>query len=86
MSKSPMGPRPEGTDTIPWYHAPAPQLQLERVPAVEALCRVTEGAKPSSVWELVGLKGARSLGLQVAPISEPGAATLKAVVPSDTGP
>lgn len=58
----------DGVNPIPWSHTVAADLDLERVTAVEALCRVTLGAKPSSEWELTGLKGARSLGLSRGPI------------------
>jgi hypothetical protein len=52
---------------MPWLRAKAPPLTLSAVTALEALCRVTDGANPDSVWELAGMSGARSLGLLRGP-------------------
>lgn len=57
----------DGADPMPWLRAKAPPLTLSAVTALEALCRVTAGANPDSVWELAGMSGARSLGLLRGP-------------------
>ena len=60
-------PVKEGEDPMPWLSAQAPALELKGIPALEALCRITEGARPDSVWELAGYKDSRGLGIQRGP-------------------
>jgi hypothetical protein len=60
-------PARDGVDPMPWLSAKAVPLTLSAVTALEALCRVTAGANPDSVWELAGMRGARSLGLLCGP-------------------
>ncbi len=53
----------DGEDPCPWLRAKAPSLDLHEVPAMTALCRITAGARPASVWELAGYRDGRHLGL-----------------------
>ena len=67
-----LGPPPKpGVDPTPWRSAPAPALDLKNVPAIEALCQITEHAHPPSVWELAGYHGQRGLGLDRIPATQP---------------
>ncbi len=61
-------PNKEDVNPIPWDHTLAADLNLDRVPAMEALCRMTLGSRPCSEWELTGLKNARILGLSRGPV------------------
>ena len=54
-------PVKEGEDPMPWLRAQAPDLELKGIPALEALCRITEGARPDSVWNWPATKTAAVL-------------------------
>ncbi len=45
-------PVAEGQDPAPWLSAQAPPLDLKDIPAMEVLRRITEFARPESVWTL----------------------------------
>jgi Protein of unknown function (DUF4019) len=65
-----IGPVAPGMDGTPWLGVRAPPLKLAGVTAAEALCRVTGGAAPASVWELAGYRESRMLGLAPEPGGE----------------
>lgn len=55
-----------GDDPCPWLKAILPKFELKNVPAMEALCRVTESPAPDFVWHIEGFKGARHLSLYLS--------------------
>jgi len=57
------GPWTAGTDYFPWRSVRPPALKLEGVSAMEALCRITETARPDSLWQLGGYKTGRHLSV-----------------------
>ena len=61
------GPQLPGTDPTPWLSVRLPSLGLKAVPALDALCRITEMAYPRSVWSMGGYKNARMLSIFRAP-------------------
>ena len=63
---------PEGqAEAMPWLDAPA---HLEKVSAMEALCRITAGSRPDSVWNLAGYNMGRHLGILPGPNKTPASA------------
>ncbi|MBW8780869.1 MAG: DUF4019 domain-containing protein [Verrucomicrobia bacterium] len=60
-------PTAPGADAMPWLRSRLPALDLAAVSALDALCRVTEAARPDALWELAGYKESRMLGLVAGP-------------------
>ena len=54
-----------GVDPFPWLHAKLPPLKLDKMTAMEALCRLSARARADCVWELAGYKDSRMLSVQV---------------------
>ena len=67
-----------GTDPTPELHAKLPALDLKNVLAMEALCRITEAARPDSVWELAGYKDFRTLEINPGPNGGTNASVIEA--------
>ncbi len=63
-------PVARGIDPCPWLSVQAPKLDFDRIPAAEALCRLTAAASPASVWNLAGYRDSRMLSLSPAPADE----------------
>gem|GEM_PF-1902642 len=57
------GPIAEGTDPFPWLSVKLPELEISNISALEALCKITEAARPDSVWALAGYKDHRLFSL-----------------------
>ncbi len=53
----------EGTDPFPWLSVKLPELEINNISALEALCKITEAARPDSVWALAGYKEHRLFSL-----------------------
>ncbi|MBC8039535.1 MAG: DUF4019 domain-containing protein, partial [Opitutaceae bacterium] len=59
-----------GTDPTPWLSVLAPALNFKNKPAAEALCLLTESARPASLWELAGYRDSRMLSLTSMPVDD----------------
>jgi uncharacterized RDD family membrane protein YckC/tRNA A-37 threonylcarbamoyl transferase component Bud32 len=58
---------PKGIDPFPWRSVKLPPLEISNISALEALCKITEAARPDSVWALAGYKEDRFFSLYRGP-------------------
>jgi hypothetical protein len=59
-----------GVDPTPWLSVQSPELDFKATPAIEALCKLTESARPGSVWELAGYQESRMLSVAPSPADD----------------